>query len=135
MKGKKKAYTSIFQKQLSPSKGEQRNNKIREKRIKESLNKDNVQKVLLDIYNGSYNDENGNKISKPVQSLLRAEIDVICSLADIKYEELLTVPDYSEELLGCVERVERLSLFAEVISNCSNKSDILKSIVSKEGDK
>ena len=33
MPGRKKAYTSIFQKQLSPSKGEQRNNNIREKRI------------------------------------------------------------------------------------------------------
>ena len=85
MPGRKKAYTSIFQKQLSPSKGEQRNNNIREKRIKESLNKDNDEDHCFnntffgdDLYNRNrQNQRKNNYVKREENNNIKTEPAVI----------------------------------------------------------
>ena len=85
MPGRKKAYTSIFQKQLSPSKGEQINNNIREKRIKESLNKDNDEDHCFnntffgdDLYNRNrQNQRKNNYVKREENNNIKTEPAVI----------------------------------------------------------
>ena len=101
--------------------------------ILKTLDKNNVQKTLLDIYSGSYQGEGDLALDRNTQSLVRAEVDVLCSMVDVTYEDLLTTPEYAEELLDCTDRLQRLTLFADEVANCKDYSSIITSIIKDGG--
>lgn len=95
-----------------------------------TFTKDDVQSKLLAIYDGNLD---GMEVDDTSQGIIKSHIDVLSSLTDINYEELLTEPLYAEELMGVTERLQRTTLFADLLSNCSSSSSILSSLGNKEG--
>lgn len=96
----------------------------------QSFTKDDVQSKLLAIYDGDLTDM---KIDDVSQNIIKSHIDVLSSLTDINYEELLTEPLYAEEMMNVTERLQRTTLFADLLSNCKGSSSILSSLGTKEG--
>lgn len=97
--------------------------------VLKDLTADNVQSKLLSIYDGDY-PEGDSSVDSTSQGIIRSEVDILSSLTDISYEELLTVPDYGEEMFKSTERLQRTSLFADTLSKCKGASDILSSLIS-----
>lgn len=93
-----------------------------------NITKDNVQSQFLAIYDGD-SSEFKNPYNGITQNIVKSEVDIISSLTDISYEELLTTKDYSEELFKSIERLQRSALYAETLSNCKNVQNILSSII------
>lgn len=96
----------------------------------QAFTKDDVQSKLLAIYDGDLTDMKVDDVS---QNIIKSHIDVLSSLTDINYEELLTEPLYAEEMMNVTERLQRTTLFADLLSNCKSSSSILSSLGTKEG--
>jgi hypothetical protein len=99
--------------------------------VLQSLTKDNVQSELLAIYDGNKT-ELSSKMTDSSKSIIKSEVDILSALSNINYEELLTVSDYSEELLKSTERLQRTALFAETLSNCKDAKSTLSTLLDKE---
>lgn len=93
-----------------------------------TITKDNVQNQFLAIYDGD-SSEFKTQYNGTTQNIIKSEVDVISNLADIGYEELLTAEDYSEELYKTIERLQRLALYTDTLSNCKNTQSILSSVI------
>lgn len=90
-----------------------------------TFTEDNVQSKLLAIYDGDLADM---KIDDVSQNIIKSHIEVLSSLTNIGYEELLTEPAYSKEMFNVMERLQRTTIFADLLSNTGSSSSILSSL-------
>lgn len=90
-----------------------------------TFTEDNVQSKLLAIYDGDLSDLKVDDVS---QNIIKSHIEVLSSLTNIGYEELLTEPAYSKEMFNVMERLRRTTIFADLLSNSSSSSSILSSL-------
>ena len=92
-----------------------------------NIAKENVQKDLSLIYKGEYSDK--DKLSDLTQSFVMTGVNSLSSLSEISLEELLERKEYGDAIYDGIENLKRVSIYSSLLSDCSNSSNILASII------
>ena len=91
------------------------------------ITKENIQDKISSIYRGNYADS--DKIADETQALIGTNIDVLANSNKLYYEDLLSDNTKQDLLLKSVEKLQRASIYSNLLSSCKDPTGIMSSLL------